>query len=62
MENDKYLENPTWKNLRDRILIYEKILEISDDGFLIVDRDGTIIEMNKAYLEFLDLKRKNVIG
>ena len=54
--------NPTWDNLRDRLLIYEKILEISDDGFLIVDRDGMIIEMNKAYLEYLGLKRQNVIG
>ncbi|MBP1920682.1 sigma-54 interaction domain-containing protein [Youngiibacter multivorans] len=66
MENNKAIEthseNPTWNNLHDRILIYEKILEISDDGFLIVDRDGTIIEMNKAYLEFLELKKQNVIG
>ncbi len=54
--------NPTWDSLRDRLLIYEKILEISDDGFLIVDRDGMIIEMNKAYLEYLGLKRQNVIG
>lgn len=57
-----YDGNATWENLRDRILIYEKILEISDDGFLIVDREGTIIEMNKAYLEYLGLQKNNVLG
>ena len=54
--------NPTWENLHDRLLIYEKILEISDDGFLIVDREGNIIEINNAYLKFLGLAKQSVIG
>lgn len=55
-------DNPTWNNIHDRLLIYEKILDISDDGFLIVDINGIIIEINKAYLDFLHLQEKDVIG
>ncbi|EOD00862.1 sigma-54 interaction domain-containing protein [Caldisalinibacter kiritimatiensis] len=43
-------------------LIFNKIMEISDDGFLIVNDKGFIIEINKAYCEFLGLKKKDIIG
>lgn len=43
-------------------LIFEKILEISEDGFLIVDYKGYIIEISKAYCEFLGLEKEQIIG
>lgn len=43
-------------------LIFHKILDISADGFLIIDESGGIIEINKAYLEFLALEREDVVG
>lgn len=43
-------------------LIFEKILEISEDGFIIVDDKGYIIEINKSYCEFLGLDKEEIIG
>ncbi len=50
------------KKLRKEKLIFEKILDISADGFLIVDEKGCIIEINKAYCDFLAMKREDIIG
>ena len=42
---------------------YEKITSISDDGFIIVDRDGFIIDINDKYCNFLGKNdRTKVIG
>lgn len=42
---------------------YEKITSISDDGFIIVNRQGFIIDINDKYCNFLGKKDKNnVIG
>lgn len=49
-------------NLKKYKLVFQKILDISKDGFLIVDEASNIIEMNKAYCEFLGLKREDIIG
>ena len=46
---------------RDR-KIYQTILEMSTDGFLIVDDAGIIIEVNRAYCEYLGLKREAMVG
>lgn len=64
MENTKaILDNDlNINNLKKYKLVFQKILDISKDGFLIVDERSHIIEMNKAYCEFLGLKRKDVIG
>lgn len=43
-------------------LIYQTILEMSTDGFLIVDATGIITEINRAYCEYLGLKRESVVG
>jgi PAS domain S-box-containing protein len=43
-------------------LIFAKIMDISEDGFLIVDTDSRILEMNRAYLEYLQLSAEDVIG
>ncbi|MFT9497560.1 sigma-54 interaction domain-containing protein [Anaerosolibacter sp.] len=50
------------RDLKTQQLIYEKILEISEDGFLIVDKDGYIIEINHAYSKFLGLSRNDILG
>lgn len=50
------------EHLKKTNLIFHKILDISADGFLIIDETGSIIEINKAYLEFLALKREDVVG
>jgi len=50
------------KELRRKTLIYQQILDMSTDGFLVVDTDNRIIEMNKAYCNFLGIKRDDVIG
>jgi PAS domain S-box-containing protein len=51
-----------FENLKKVQLIFHKILEITADGFLIVDDNGKIIEINKAYCNFLAVNRKDLIG
>lgn len=52
----------THNELKRTHLIFQKMLDISSDGFLIIDEKGLIIEINKAYLEFLALRREDVLG
>lgn len=44
------------------ILIYQQILDISTDGFLVVDTDSRIIEINQAYCSYLGVERIETIG
>ena len=46
---------------RDR-RIFQTLLDISTDGFLIVDEKGIIIDINKAYCNFLALRPEAVVG
>lgn len=47
----------------DAHFFYEKITSISDDGFIIVDRKGIIIDINDKYCDFLGKNdKKSVIG
>jgi len=56
-EQKKFMEKA-----RDQLL-YKKIIESSTDGFIVVDKDGYIIDINKAYCEFLSIKAKeDVLG
>ena len=50
------------RNLYRMNIIYERALSACNDGFLIVGRDGHIIEINKAYCDYLGVKRKETIG
>lgn len=43
-------------------LLYENMFEISDDGFLIVDREGYILDINSAYSEYLGIPKDKIIG
>lgn len=42
--------------------VFEEILDMSDDGFLLVDRNGTVVNINKAYAKFLGQSRNKIIG
>ncbi len=46
---------------RDK-LVFDKILEISEDGFLIVDEEGNIININNAYCNYLGMKKEDILG
>lgn len=44
-------------------LIYHKILDTSADGFVIVDKDGFIIDVNNAYSQFLGFEsNQDIVG
>lgn len=43
-------------------LFLEKILEISDDGFIMADKNGYIIDINKSYCDYLGLNKKDIVG
>ncbi len=42
-------------------IAFETAAGFSKDGFIIVDKSGTIIEINEAYARFLDVDRKEAI-
>ena len=45
-----------------RTSLYEKILDISADGFLIVNAKGNIVDISRAYCAFLGREKKDIIG
>ena len=44
------------------LVLYERLFEISPDGFLFVDPEGKIVYINPAYCYQLDVKRSDAIG
>lgn len=56
------MNNNDNKKLLELVKIYKRILEISLDGFLIVDKNYKIIYINPAYCYHLDIKQEDVIG
>jgi PAS domain S-box-containing protein len=42
--------------------IFDEILRITDDGFIVVDKDGVVIEINDQYCDFLGRKKEDVVG
>ena len=48
--------------LRTKNLIYEQAVSAIADGFLIVRRDGIVIEINKAYCDYFGVSRDEVLG
>lgn len=42
--------------------IFERVLSMTDDGFIVVDRSGVIIDINEKYCDFLGDSRENIIG
>ena len=50
------------KYLRKQKLIFDKILDISDEGFLIVDDKGYIIDINNTYCNYIGMSKDEIIG
>ncbi len=42
--------------------VFDEILKMTDDGFIVVDNTGEIVEINDQYCEFLGRKKEDVIG
>ena len=43
-------------------LIFEEFLDRTEDGFIVVDKEGVITDINQNYCDFLSRKREDVIG
>lgn len=53
---------PSYEELYQRNLYFNKVLENSGDAFLIVSPEGLIVEINKIYCDFLGVKRDQILG
>ncbi|MCI7223023.1 sigma 54-interacting transcriptional regulator [Fusobacterium sp.] len=42
--------------------IFNKILEMSDDGFIVVDPSGIITDINDKYCNFFNIKREDIVN
>ena len=42
--------------------IFDEILRMTDDGFIVVDRDGVVTDINEQYCNFLGKKKEEVVG
>jgi PAS domain S-box-containing protein len=42
--------------------ILDKILKMSDDGFIITDTNGIVTDINETYCKFLNEKMENIVG
>ena len=43
-------------------LIFEEFLDKTEDGFIVVDKDGIITDINQNYCDFLAKRQEDVIG
>lgn len=43
-------------------LIFEEFLDKTEDGFIVVDREGVITDINQNYCDFLAKRREDVVG
>ncbi|MBU5483180.1 sigma 54-interacting transcriptional regulator [Clostridium sp. MSJ-11] len=43
-------------------LIFEEILDMTEDGFVVTSTNGTILEINNAYCSFLETTKERAIG
>jgi PAS domain S-box-containing protein len=50
------------KMVEERLLEYEKVVESVEDMIVVVDRDYRYVIANRAFLNYRDLKREQVIG
>lgn len=42
--------------------IFARVLSMTDDGFIVVNTSGVIIDINDKYCDFLGKERKDIIG
>lgn len=43
-------------------LIFEELLDKTDDGFIVIDANGVITDINQNYCDFLARKKEDVVG
>ncbi len=42
--------------------IFQEILKMTDDGFIVVDKFGNVTDINEQYCDFLGRKKEDVVG
>lgn len=42
--------------------IFDEILKMTDDGFIVVDKEGIVTDINSQYCKFLGIKEEDAIG
>lgn len=50
------------QRLQRRNIIFETVMNIINDGFLVVNRDGTIHDINMSYCDYFGVRREDVVG
>ncbi|MDD3221229.1 MAG: PAS domain S-box protein [Clostridia bacterium] len=43
-------------------LIFEELMDKSEDGFIVIDTNGIITDINDKYCDFLGRKKENILG
>ena len=43
-------------------LIFEELMDKSEDGFIVIDSHGIITDINDKYCDFLGRKKENILG
>ena len=43
-------------------LIFEELMDKSEDGFIVIDSHGVITDINDKYCDFLGRKKENILG
>lgn len=56
------MESKMYEDYENYKLLFDEILDMTEDGFVVTDIDGTILEMNKSYCDFLGTTKEEAIG
>ncbi|WP_034602089.1 sigma-54 interaction domain-containing protein [Clostridiisalibacter paucivorans] len=52
----------TFKSYENYKLVFDEILNMTEDGFVVTAVDGTILEINKSYCDFLGTSKDYALG
>jgi len=42
--------------------IFDKVLKMTDDGFIIIDTEGIVIDINESYCNFFSKNKEDIVG
>lgn len=56
------MEGKMYEDYENYKFLFDEILDMTEDGFVVTDIDGTILEMNKSYCDFLGTTKEEAIG